>query len=267
MVLASPIGFLFGTYHIANGLRQSIPGSLAQRRCSRSAGRGVSQEHADLTVRGRRVSAQARRALTTSLHNADVRAYNGCSGYRTPLMVTLLLRASLPAILAGTFGLQLAHADIYTWVDASGSINVSNVAPPEGVRVTSVMHESAPAIAARAEAEDLIAATEARDDGVRVVKQTFEGRDAESLKKLAHALIARPKMIVLLGSRDKETARLVFARSPDTAGDMNVLMRDACVQLDGRGGGKPDMAQGGGSKLQNLVEAIDLAAKALQTRP
>ena len=119
-------------------------------------------------------------------------------------------------------------------------------------------------IAARAEAEDLIAATEARDDGVRVVKQTFEGRDAESLKKLAHALIARPKMIVLLGSRDKETARLVFARSPDTAGDMNVLMRDACVQLDGRGGGKPDMAQGGGSKLQNLVAAIDLAAKALQ---
>ena len=122
-------------------------------------------------------------------------------------------------------------------------------------------------IAARAEAEDLIAATEARDDGVRVVKQTFEGRDAESLKKLAHALIARPKMIVLLGSRDKETARLVFARSPDTPGDMNVLMRDACVQLDGRGGGKPDMAQGGGSKLQNLGEAIDLAFKALQQRP
>ena len=66
-------------------------------------------------------------------------------------MVTLL-RASLPAILAGTFGLQLAHADIYTWVDASGSINVSNLAPPEGVRVANVMHESAPAIAARAEA-------------------------------------------------------------------------------------------------------------------
>jgi hypothetical protein len=67
-------------------------------------------------------------------------------------MGTLLLRGSLPAILAGTLGLQLAHADIYTWVDASGSINVSNLAPPDGVRVASVMHESAPAIAARAEA-------------------------------------------------------------------------------------------------------------------
>lgn len=67
-------------------------------------------------------------------------------------MGTRLLRASLPVILAGTFGLQFAHADIYTWVDASGSINVSNLAPPDGVRVASVMHESAPAIAARAEA-------------------------------------------------------------------------------------------------------------------
>jgi hypothetical protein len=67
-------------------------------------------------------------------------------------MGTRLLRASLPAILAAAFGLQLAHADIYTWVDASGSINVSNLAPPDGVRVSSVMHESAPAIAARAEA-------------------------------------------------------------------------------------------------------------------
>jgi Domain of unknown function (DUF4124) len=67
-------------------------------------------------------------------------------------MGTSLLRASLPAILAATFGLQPAHADIYTWVDASGSINVSNLAPPDGVRAASVMHESAPAIAARAEA-------------------------------------------------------------------------------------------------------------------
>jgi hypothetical protein len=67
-------------------------------------------------------------------------------------MRTFLLRASLPAILAGTFGLQLAHADIYTWVDASGSVNVSNLAPPDGVRVASVLHESAPAAAARAEA-------------------------------------------------------------------------------------------------------------------
>jgi hypothetical protein len=67
-------------------------------------------------------------------------------------MLTRVLRTALPAVLASTFGLQLAYADIYTWVDASGTINVSNLAPPEGVRVTNVMHTSAPTTATRTDA-------------------------------------------------------------------------------------------------------------------
>jgi len=59
-------------------------------------------------------------------------------------MLTPLLRAALPAVLAGTFGLQPAYADIYMWVDPSGVVNVSNLAPPENVRVTNVIHASAP---------------------------------------------------------------------------------------------------------------------------
>lgn len=89
-----------------------------------------------------------------------------------------------------------------------------------------------------------------------VVTQVFDGRDAESLKKLAQALIANPGTIALLGSRDKDTARLVFARSADAAGDMNALMREACAMLDGRGGGKPDLAQGGGKRVELLDEII-----------
>lgn len=50
-----------------------------------------------------------------------------------------LLRISLPAVLATVLGTQVAHADIYTWVDASGTINVSNLAPPDGVSVTRVL--------------------------------------------------------------------------------------------------------------------------------
>jgi len=62
--------------------------------------------------------------------------------------------------------------------------------------------------------------------------------------------------ICLLASRDKETVRLVFAKSTDGPGDMNELMKTACEILDGRGGGKPEMAQGGGKNIQKIDEAL-----------
>ncbi|HJP92005.1 MAG TPA: DHHA1 domain-containing protein [Pyrinomonadaceae bacterium] len=106
-------------------------------------------------------------------------------------------------------------------------------------------------IAAGVEAEKLLAAA---SDGL--VVEIFDGRDAESLKKLAHALIEHPGTTALLGSRDNDTARLVFARSADAIGDMSALMREACAMLDGRGGGKPEMAQGGGKNVSKLRDAL-----------
>ena len=109
-------------------------------------------------------------------------------------------------------------------------------------------------VAAGVEAERLLATAL---DGV--VMQVFDGRDAESLKKLAHALVATPGTVALLGSRDKDTARLVFARSSGAPGDMNALMREACAMLEGRGGGRPDMAQGGGKNVDKLNDALNHA--------
>jgi Domain of unknown function (DUF4124) len=60
--------------------------------------------------------------------------------------------SALLAFLFGTMGTQPAYADIYTWLDANGSINVSNLTPPDGAHVTSVMHESAPRVVPAAEA-------------------------------------------------------------------------------------------------------------------
>jgi alanyl-tRNA synthetase len=118
-------------------------------------------------------------------------------------------------------------------------------------------------IAARVEAEELLAVTSAQNN-VRLVIEIFENRDAESLKQLALSLTSHPATVALLGSRDKDAARLVFARSADAPGDMNALMRDASAMLDGRGGGKPDMAQGGGKSVERLNEAIEMAAKQLR---
>ncbi len=118
-------------------------------------------------------------------------------------------------------------------------------------------------VAARAEAEELMAQASTVETGGQVIVRVFQNRDSESLKHLALALIAHPQTVALLGSRDQETARLVFAKSADSAGDMNALMREACTMLEGRGGGKPDLAQGGGHNVEKLQEAIDIAARSL----
>lgn len=100
-------------------------------------------------------------------------------------------------------------------------------------------------------------------NGPSVIARVFDNRDPESLKQLALALISHPHTIALLGSRDGDTARLVFARSGDAQGDMNALMKQACEVIDGRGGGKPDMAQGGGKNVRRLQEALDQAGQTI----
>ena len=117
--------------------------------------------------------------------------------------------------------------------------------------------------AAGDEAERLYNEASPRDDGTRVIAKVFDGRDNDLLKKLAHALMAKPKTIALLGSSDEGTARLVFARSEDAKGDMNSLMKEACALVDGRGGGKPEMAQGGGKKVDKLAAALNHAASSV----
>ncbi|HZF40613.1 MAG TPA: DHHA1 domain-containing protein [Blastocatellia bacterium] len=113
-------------------------------------------------------------------------------------------------------------------------------------------------IVASVEANELIAATEPVD-GTRIVSSVFEGRDIEELKLLAHRLVDGDNVVALLASKESGTARLVFARSANLSADMNALMRTACERLGGRGGGKPDFAQGGGSKVSELDEALEEA--------
>lgn len=94
-------------------------------------------------------------------------------------MIMRFFRAVLPAILAGTFGLQPAHADTYTWIDASGRLNVGNVAPPEGAHVTKVVHTSAPKPSAREEA--------ARDGARQAEMQAMGARLRQLEEELALA--------------------------------------------------------------------------------
>lgn len=106
-----------------------------------------------------------------------------------------------------------------------------------------------------------------RERSTTIIAQIFNNRDADSLKHLALALVNHPSVIALLGSHDGDSARLVFARSADAAGDMNALMRKACEMIDGRGGGKPDMAQGGGKNVAALEQALVAATQSSSETP
>src|SRR5262249_2240887 len=55
----------------------------------------------------------------------------------------LRIRATVPPLIVVLLSASsLCYADIYTWTDANGRVNISNLAPPEGVRVTNVMRET-----------------------------------------------------------------------------------------------------------------------------
>jgi len=73
-----------------------------------------------------------------------------------------------------------AHADIFTWTDKSGNVNVSNLPPPEGARVTSVTRDppkdparEAAAMEARRQAE-----VRALAERVQQLQAELERRDA-----------------------------------------------------------------------------------------
>ncbi len=118
-------------------------------------------------------------------------------------------------------------------------------------------------VAAQVEAASLWGATEAQG-GRCIVAQILTDHDFEEAKLIAHRLVANPQTVALLAAIENGAARLVFARSSDGAADMNALMKVACERLQGRGGGKPDFAQGGGSALDALPDVLaELKARLL----
>ena len=67
-------------------------------------------------------------------------------------MRAVVFHIGFAALLLCAAQAPLAQADVYTWVDSAGLTNVSNLAPPEGVRIRSIVRErpaSAADLAAR----------------------------------------------------------------------------------------------------------------------
>ncbi len=94
----------------------------------------------------------------------------------------------------------------------------------------------------------------------RVVVQVAD-YPVERAKRVVQALRARPGAVVLLGVRG-ERPQLLFTRADDVAIDAGALLRSAVAAGGGRGGGRPDWAQGG----VPTDDALDLALQAALTQ-
>ena len=96
--------------------------------------------------------------------------------------------------------------------------------------------------------------------GVRVVVRVMQDRDAAALKSMAAAAIqAGTAAIGLLTATSP--AQVVIARSADVSIDSAGLVRELIGRFGGKGGGSPELAQGGG--LTGDVRAIEWALTGL----
>jgi alanyl-tRNA synthetase len=94
--------------------------------------------------------------------------------------------------------------------------------------------------------------------GLRIVRAVISEGDGGTLRGLAQRLAKREACVALLGLKGDKTL-LAFARSADLPYDMRALLKEACQIVGGGGGGRPDMAQGGGPAGDRLEEALEFA--------
>lgn len=109
---------------------------------------------------------------------------------------------------------------------------------------------------------------EARDiGGVQVLAKIVEGLDAGGTRQLSDTLLARLKSgVVILGRSDEGKVGIIVRVSDDLTGKVKAgdIIREIAPIVGGRGGGKADMAEGGGTEPAKLSEAIDASYKLIE---
>jgi alanyl-tRNA synthetase len=96
--------------------------------------------------------------------------------------------------------------------------------------------------------------------GIKVLSANLEGADPKSLRDTADQLKNKlGSAVVLLAASDGKKIALVAGVTADITDKVKAgeLMQFVAAQIGGKGGGRPDMAQGGGTDMEALPAAID----------
>jgi len=113
-------------------------------------------------------------------------------------------------------------------------------------------------------------ASSARDvDGIKLIATRLEGVDPNSLRDTVDQL--KNKLgsgIIVLGTSSDESVRLVAGVTDDLKSRFKAgeLVNHVASQVGGRGGGRPDFAQAGGSEPEHLPQALDSVADWVRER-
>jgi alanyl-tRNA synthetase len=104
--------------------------------------------------------------------------------------------------------------------------------------------------------------SEAREvaGGVKVLAREASGLDAAGMRQLSDTLLARTGSgVVVLGRSSDGKVSLIVRTSPDLTKRVPAgqVIKELAPIVGGRGGGKPDMAEGGGSQPEKLTEALE----------
>jgi alanyl-tRNA synthetase len=103
--------------------------------------------------------------------------------------------------------------------------------------------------------------------GVRVVAREASGLDAAEMRQLSDTLLAKIKSgVVVLGRTGEGKASLIVRTSPDVSQRVPAgkVIKELAPIVGGRGGGKPDMAEGGGNLPEKLSEALEASYRVVE---
>jgi len=103
---------------------------------------------------------------------------------------------------------------------------------------------------------------------VKYATREFEPPDVDRMIKTASELVKKdPHLVVAFYGKDEKTARIVVMAGKEATNkgvDAREIANAAALTLGGGGSGKPDFAQGGGTKTDRLDQALEAAEKAIR---
>lgn len=102
-----------------------------------------------------------------------------------------------------------------------------------------------------------------RYEGHVIVAKIFPQEDFKDIQTLASLLVEKPNTLALLATVN-DKAQVVFSRSKALEFNMNQLFKEVISFIDGKGGGNPQTAQGGGSLVANLEGLMETAVNKLK---